>query len=185
MAYKGLTTSGEFDASVAESSEYKEFFESKMETCSCQGGDLELASQIADPKTTDIYNKFQTWVGTARTNPSVMSMQIKSLWDLMAASNNKKLLELAPSVQSAFNWIVANPAKHHTSCRFVISSDWGEICLLSAKTFTLKDPASPPPTDNVYFGDTKITWGREHSYKYERDVIIEYYLPPPSRYLLL
>ena len=150
-----------------------------QKTCSCQGGDPSIAGKIAsNPEDTGVYAAFQSWISSSRTLPDVMSMQTMALWDLMSAAISPEIYNRAADVQAAFQWIVEHPAVHETKCRFVINSDWGEIGLLTPSAFIIPDPNSPPPTDNIIFSSTKITWGKEHSHQFQRDVTIEY-VPPP------
>lgn len=103
-----------------------------------------------------------------------MTMQTMSLWELMTAAMDDDLNNRAGDIESAFTWIVANPATHQTKCSLTINSDWGEIGLLTPSAFILPDPANPPPTDNITFSKTKIVWGQEHSHEFKRDVRIDF-----------
>jgi hypothetical protein len=62
--------------------------------------------------------------------------------------------------------------REDTKCHFV-NSDWGEDGLWMPSAFIAEDTTSPPPTDNIDFASTKITWGQEYSHQYQRDVTIE------------
>ena len=99
-----------------------------------------------------------------------------ALWDLMSASVSPDMYNRAGDIQTAFQWIAENPALHETKCRFVINSDWGEVGLLTPSAFIIQDPdpSNPTPKDNINFATTKITWGKEHSHQFQRDVTIEY-----------
>lgn len=167
-------SSGQFDSSVKSTTEFTTFDETAQRTCSCQGGDPSLATLfVSSPESKDVYTTFQSWVATSRELPDVMSFQIMTLWDLMSAAISPDVYNRAPDIQAAFQWVTAHPALHQTKCRFVVSSDWGEVGLLTPSAFIIPDPESPPPTDNVVFSSTKISFGREHSFQYQRDVIIE------------
>jgi hypothetical protein len=174
VAFNGLTTSGKFDTSVKTSSEYNTFSQTMQKTCSCQGGDPTVAGVIAsNPEDDGVYKGFQSWINTSRTLPDVMSVQTMTLWDLMSAATDPAVYGRATDVQNAFQWIVEHPAVHKTKCRFVINSDWGEVGLLTPSAFIVPDTTSPPPTTNINFASTKITWGKEQSHQFQRDVTIE------------
>lgn len=101
-----------------------------QKTCSCFGGDTSLASTInSDPMKDDIYEKFTEWVATSQTSPDVMSLSLMEIWNLMYAASDPELVSRAPDIQHAYEWIVQNPRKHWTKCRFVVNSDWAEFGL--------------------------------------------------------
>lgn len=77
-----------------------------------------------------IYDKFTKWVATSQTSPDVMTMSLMEIWNLMYAAFDADLVKRAADVQHAYEWIVQNPRKHWTKCRFVVNSDWAEIGLL-------------------------------------------------------
>lgn len=177
-AYNGVTASGKFDASIKTTSEYSTFMKSMQKTCSCQGGDPKIAGFLAaNPSDDGVYKAFESWVDTSRTLPGVMSMQIMTLWDIMSAATDPDVYNRAADVQNAYQWIAEHPAVHETKCRFVINSDWGEIGLLTPSAFIIPDPDSPPPTNDVVFTTTKISWGGKR--QFQRDVTIEYVLKTP------
>ena len=90
----------------------------------------------------------------------------------MSAASSSKITDRVADVENAFKWIVSHPAQHKTKCRFIINSDWGEIGLLTPSAFIEEDPDSKPSTEFV-LSSTKISWGREHSYSYKKDVTVE------------
>lgn len=148
-----------------------------QKTCSCQGGNSELAGAISsDPANPGVYTQYQSWIGTASTQPSVISLQTMTLWDMIRTSTNPELAKRASDIQAAYKWIAEHPRLHETKCRLVINSDWGEVGLLTPSSFIVPDTQNPAPKDNTTFTLTKITWGKEHSHKFQRDVTIEYSL---------
>ncbi|KAK7688953.1 hypothetical protein QCA50_007644 [Cerrena zonata] len=174
-AFNGLVASGKFDASVKSSDEYKTFSNYMQKTCSCFGGDTSLASTInSNPMQDDIYTQFTKWVATSRESPDVMSFSLIEIWTLMNAAVDQDLVKRAIDVQHAYEWIVQNPRKHWTKCRFVINSDWAEVGLLTPSAFIMEDPDSKPSPNNLVFTTTKIQWGKEWSHAYQRDVTIDF-----------
>jgi len=106
-----------------------------------------------------------------------MSVQIMTLWDLMSASDEPAVSSRSLDVQRAYEWIGANPQEHRTKCRFVINSDWGEIGLLTPSAFIMEDPDSPIDPSvkaNLILSSTRITWGKERSHNFQRDVTIDF-----------
>ncbi|MCJ1384368.1 hypothetical protein MMC17_007484 [Xylographa soralifera] len=173
--YNGLTSSGQFDAEIKTTSQFKEFSALVQKTCDCFGGDPVMANQIASgPEDGDIWKRFQDWDDTAQKTPNVMTIQTMAIWDLMFLAKNPKIYKRVNDISNAYKWISQNPGLYITKCRFTINSDWGEIGLLTPSAFIEINPESPPPSDNVNFQTTKVSFGREHSYEYKRDVIIDF-----------
>ena len=173
--YNGLTNGGKFDAEIKSTSQFKEFETLVQKSCDCFGGDPALALEIAcAPENGDVYKYFTDWNKTAVNQPNVMSMETMAIWELMSLAADPKVYKRVDDFSNAYKWISSNPGVYITKCRFTINSDWGEIGLLTPSAFIEKDPASPPPTDNVNFQTTKVSFGREHSYQFKRDVIVEY-----------
>lgn len=169
-----MTTGGKFDSSVTSTEEYSKFQQSVQKTCSCQGGDPKKAVAVsASPNDEAVYQHYQDWVRTTDESPNVMSMQTVALWDVLGVAADPELVAFAPSAEDVFKYIVAHPALHMTKCRFVINSDWAEIGLLTPSAFIRQDPDSPPGR-RFLVSTTKVSWGREHSEKYRRDVTVEY-----------
>ncbi|EEP80471.1 predicted protein [Uncinocarpus reesii 1704] len=173
--FNGLTASGNFDASIKTTDQYKTFETSVQKNCSCQGGDTSIGTKIAsDPTTTDVYTSYASWTKSSQTTPGVMTMQTMSLWELMTAAMDDTLNLRAGDVEKAFSWIVENPATHHTKCTLIVNSDWGEVGLLNPSAFIIPDPDNPPPTDKTIFSRTKIRWGLEHSHDFQREIRIDF-----------
>ncbi|KAM0167910.1 hypothetical protein ACHAPF_011522 [Botrytis cinerea] len=172
--YNGLTTGGKFDGSISTTDEYKNFQATVQKTCSCQGGDPQKAVTVsASPNDKDVYKHFNDWVQTTDKMPNVMSMQTAALWDVLAVAMDAELVDLAPSVEDVFKYIIAHPALHQTKCRFVINSDWGEMGLLTPSAFIRPDPENPAGSEFLVT-TTKVSWGREHSFQYERDKTVDF-----------
>ncbi|MCJ1292858.1 hypothetical protein MMC34_004411 [Xylographa carneopallida] len=173
--YNGLTNGGKFDAEIKSTSQFKEFETLVQKSCDCFGGDPALALEIAcAPENGDVYKYFTDWNKTAVNQPNVMSMETMAIWELMSLAADPKVYKRVDDFSNAYKWISSNPGVYITKCRFTINSDWGEIGLLTPSAFIEKDPASPPPTDNVNFQTTKVSFGREHSYQFKRDVIVDF-----------
>lgn len=156
--FNGLTKGGEFDINIKGESQYAEFEDSVQKASSCLGGDPELASPLdSDPSSDGVFETFKQWVNTTHTRPNLMSFQTMTLWDLMSGANDSEVAARGTDVQDAFSWIVENPEEHQTKARLTITSDWGEIGLLTPSAFILRDPAHSAPVE-AFFSSTKITW---------------------------
>ncbi|KAI0055085.1 hypothetical protein BV25DRAFT_1922113 [Artomyces pyxidatus] len=175
-AFNGLVASGNFDLSIKSSDEYKQFSGFMQKTVSCFGGDPAIAGQLAtQPQDEHVFTRFTTWANTARNTPDVMSLSLMEIWNLMSMASDSEVRDRADDIQSAFAWIVAHPRTHRTKCRFTVSSDWGEIGLLTPSAFILHDHEGPKLPDDVQvFNETKIRWGVEYSHVYQRDVSIDF-----------
>jgi hypothetical protein len=171
--YNGLTTGGKFDGSVTNTSDYKTFQSTVQKTCSCQGGDPRMAVTISGhPNDKNICKHYNDWVDTTGTMPNIMSMQTVALWEVLAASMDDELVDLSPSVEDVFRYIVAHPGVHKTKCRFVISSDWGEFGLLTPSAIIRPDEENPAGKDFL-ISPTKVSWGKEHSFNCQRTITVE------------
>ena len=170
--FNGLTSGGKVDINVKGESQYATFEDSVQKTSSCLGGDPKLASPLdSDPTSESIFKTFQQWVETAGTRPNIMSFQTMTIWDLMNSANDSEVASRAADVQDAYQFIVENPEQHQTKARLVITSDWGEIGLLTPSAFIAPDPEHPA-TPEAFFSSTKITWTSNGAS--QRDVTIEY-----------
>ena len=125
----------------------------------------------------ELYSTYQGWIKTVQEEPGIMSMQLMTLWDVMASSDDEDVAKRNPDVQHAYQWVVSHPQEHWTKCRFVINSDWGEIGLLTPSAIILPDPEHPVDPSvlaNTNLATTKITWGKEQSHSFQRDVTIDF-----------
>ncbi|KAF2277724.1 uncharacterized protein EI97DRAFT_415284 [Westerdykella ornata] len=172
--YNGLTNSGDFNASVKTSSEYSDFSGSSQKIVSCKGGDSTLAGTIASsPENKDIYSSFQQWVKSSLGAPAIMAMQTVAIWDMMSAAIDDTIVNRAGEMENAFKYIVSHPAEHVSKCRFVINSDWGEFGLLTPAAVIKPDPSNPAPS-GFLISTTKVSWGRERSFQFSRDVTVDF-----------
>jgi hypothetical protein len=120
----------------------------------------------------DIYKDYNSWVESSRKNPGIMSMETVAIWDLMSAAADETIVNRASEVENAYKYITSNPAQHVTQCRFVVNSDWAEIGLLTPSAFIKPSPSSPAASDFT-LSETKISWGREQSRDFQREVTVE------------
>ncbi|KAI0055777.1 hypothetical protein BV25DRAFT_1921516 [Artomyces pyxidatus] len=173
-AFNGLVTSGKFDATVKSTDEYKTFSGYMQKTVSCFGGDSAAAGKLTtQPQDDNVYTWFTDWSKTARDRPDVTSLSLMEIWNIMALAADPGVSARSGDVQTAFQWIVTHPRTHRTKCRLSISSDWGEIGLLTPSAFIVNDPEGAVlPTNIQVFNGTKVRWGVEHTY--ERDVAIDF-----------
>jgi hypothetical protein len=175
VQYNGLCTSGKVDADVKMSEQFKSYSKEVNQSVSCEGGDSSLATSLSSGFREDnVFDTFSKWAHSTGKHPGIMSLQTATLWDAMTATWEPDIVKYAHDVEVAYNWIMENPQLHKTKCRFTINSDWGEFGITSPNAFVVQDPDHPPPSDNLSFSGTKITWGKEHSHEFQRDVTVEY-----------
>lgn len=62
-----------------------------------------------------------------------------------------------PDVDKAYQWIVENPEEHLTTARLTITSNWGEIGILTPSAYLIQDPQNPLPP-GAAISTTKVTW---------------------------
>ncbi|KAL8939667.1 MAG: hypothetical protein Q9216_003243, partial [Gyalolechia sp. 2 TL-2023] len=156
--FNGLTTKGKVDADVKGESQFDSFEESVQRSSSCFGGDPDLSVSLgANPAADGVYDTFLKWSATADRSPNVMSFQSEPLWDIMNSAIDPVLAARGPDVQKAYQWIVEHPDQHFTKVRMVITSDWGELGLLSPSAYIVADPlAQNPELTNIE--STKVMW---------------------------
>lgn len=176
-AFNGLTSSGEFNASVKSTDQYATFTNQMQKTVSCRGGDPSIAGKIISaPNNDTVFQTFQAWEATARTLPDIMSFSVLEIWVLMSISNNTLVASYADDVQNAFVWMVQNPQPHRTPVRMYIESDWGEFGLLTPSAYVdaatvVVSPPEDPGLNNTIATQTKVQWGKEHSHAYRRTTV--------------
>lgn len=171
--FNGLTTAGKVDVSVRGSSQFKTFEQSVQKTSSCMGGDPDLSASISsDPQAKSVFDTYQSWVASADKKPSVMNFSTTmTLWDLMAAANSPALARRARDVYRAYKWIVGNPEQHLTRARLVITSNWGEVGILTPSAYVIKDE-SQPDLPGLSISRTKVTWDSPQGAA-ERELTVE------------
>ena len=139
-------------------SQFQTFENSVQKTVSCLGGDASLASHIdSDPSAEGIFDTFRDWVKTSQTRPNIMAFQTEAIWDLMASANDSALASRWLDVFNAYQWVVENPEQHRTAARISITSNWGEIGLLTPSAYIMPDPQQPYAPE-IQMSTTKITW---------------------------
>ena len=170
--YNGLTTSGKVDVSVRSSSQFKTFEQSAQKTSSCMGGDPDLSASItSDPQAESVFDTYQSWVASADRKPSVMNFATMTLWDIMAGANSSTLARRAREVYKAYQWIVTNPEQHLTRARLVITSNWGEVGLLTPSAYMIKDEGQPD-LPGLSISRAKVSWDSPMGAA-EREVTVE------------
>ena len=156
--FNGLTMGGKFDAGIKTQNQYQTFMQSVQKTSSCFGGDPKLANNLsADPASSSVFETFSAWSQSADHRPNVMSLQTTTLWDTMNAANSSELASRGPDVSVAYDWIVRNPDTHQTQVRVTITSNWGQIDLLTPSAYIEENPQSPLPP-NAFLSRTKVSW---------------------------
>lgn len=177
IAFNGVVGNASVEAGAKEKETYRKFSSEMQKFINCSGGDKDLRGTLnSDVGTDAVAEPFKKWIKTADSNPDVMAFGLMDIWTLIGTLDDAKLADYSMELEKAFRYIVNNPKRHKTKARFVISSDWGELGLLSPDAFIIEDPEHPPAADlkdQLIFNSTKIQWGKEHSYKYKRDVTIE------------
>ena len=162
VEFNGLTTSGKVDVSVRGSSQFQTFEQSVQKTSSCMGGDPDLSATISsNPEAESVFDTFQSWVASADMKPNVMSFSTMTLWDLMAAANDSAVARRARDVYKAYEWIVEHPEQHLTRARMVITSDWGEVGLLTPSAYIVRDE-NQTELPGLSISRTKVTWDSPH-----------------------
>lgn len=164
-AYHGLPTSGKFDATMGQQKQFKKFLKERHEDANCVGGDSQLAEQLVhnlgDP---NIINTFQSWSQSTNNAPTVISFSLMCLWDLMPFAMDPDVSGKASDVQKAFEWTLEHSQEHWTEGTFKVTSDWGQIILLSPGAY-FRRPENAPDNlpENVQFDSTKIFFGKQDS----------------------
>lgn len=86
-----------------------------------------------------------------------MSFQSEALWDIMNSAADPLLASRGTDVYKAYQYIVEHPEQHFTRARMVITSDWGEVGLLTPSAYIVRDPLGENP-DTTFLESTKISW---------------------------
>lgn len=156
--YNGLTTGGKVDVDVKGSSQFSKFQHSLQKLSSCRGGDPKLSARLsANPGAIDVWETFKKWANSADTVPNVMSFQTTLLSDIITNAANDQLAAYGVQVQRAYDYLVENPVHHLTLARMSITSDWGEIGLLTPSAYIRKTEGQAD-VDGLVYSTTKVTW---------------------------
>ncbi|KAL8898550.1 MAG: hypothetical protein Q9207_006640 [Kuettlingeria erythrocarpa] len=157
--FNGITSGGKVDVNIKGSEQFHKFEQSVQKTCSCQGGDPALRNFLQNnPAGGDSpFETFREWVKTADTRPMVMSFETAQLWDMISAADDSELAARSPDLRKAYSWIVENPEQHFTKARLSITSNWGEIGILTPSAYIMQDPQQGP-VPGATIGTTKISW---------------------------
>ena len=147
---------GSFDASINETTQYKQFVAATTVKAALQGGDTHLADIIfntpTDPAVNDTYTE---WLATAAEHPAVFSFGTMTLWELMNDPRVPEAQGVWEDVQNAFLWLANHPEQHTTPCTLTINSDWAEIGILVPAAHIIIDPTTQADT-RVHISPTKL-----------------------------
>ncbi|KAL9051783.1 MAG: hypothetical protein Q9206_004569, partial [Seirophora lacunosa] len=172
--YNGLTTGGKVDVDVKGSSQFSKFQHSLQKLSSCRGGDPKLSARLsANPGAIDVWETFKKWANSADTVPNVMSFQTTLLSDIITNAANDQLAAYGVQVQRAYDYLVENPVHHLTLARMSITSDWGEIGLLTPSAYIRKTEGQAD-VDGLVYSTTKVTWALGAGL--QREKLIEFYI---------
>lgn len=117
-----------------------------------------MANKIeGSPESEEAGKAREEWIKTAAGKPNVSSFQVQPLWDVVRESGKKEVRDRMQDITDAFTWICANPRIHQTTCRFTVTSDWGDFSLLSPSAFIIPGKVTP---DFCTFSSTKVVWGK-------------------------
>ncbi|KAF8319333.1 hypothetical protein DL93DRAFT_2164549 [Clavulina sp. PMI_390] len=178
VAYDGVSTSGQFNASVSGSSEYSSFLSEKSQQISVQGGDPNLADALTSGYgNSSNYDNFSQWVKTTYENADLMSITVDSIWDVFSSAQSDTLYYAAQDLQDAFQWIVQNPAPHWTYVSLSLSTDWARFRLLNPGSYIVEDPANPyTNVPGATLTRNQVQIGVEHSHDYTNTPVVYFYV---------
>ena len=146
------------DAHLDSTSQYKTFAETAQQLCSCDGGDATLAlSLCARGGHENLFDVYTKWTSSAATLPAATTFQVAPIWELMRNAKSDTLASYANAVEDAFYQLSQHPQVHYTVCTMIVSSDWGEIGLLSPSAYIDKDPNAEEVPGTV-MSMTKVNW---------------------------
>lgn len=179
VTFDGLTTKGHVDGTISGSSEYKSYSLKCGNVVSCRGGDATLASKISanTAQSGSTWATYEEWVATTQESPDIMSFQLANIWDVMSASSNPDVFNKVNDVKAAYHYLTSYPTVHLTKCTLSVSSDWGEFGLLNPSGFVTRNteiPEDPLAAGNTVYAPTRVTFGKEHSYIYQRAVTVSF-----------
>jgi len=161
-SFNGLVSAGSFDANIKDTEQYKTYEQSMGKTCNCLGGDGVLAAKIeADPTSDTVYKTYQAWSKTSSKYPKLLNFHTTPLWAIMYGAKDPTVMSYHTDVEKAYYHLAENPQIHKTRCRLTITTNWGQIALLSPAVFIAPDPNSPASAQNgetMSFARTKLTW---------------------------
>lgn len=146
----GLPVSGRVEVDIKTTSQYSKFSDTVQQTCSCNGGNTTLATAInTDPAAKGIYQTFLNWSQSIQLLPDVTGFHSETLWSIMAFAKDEVVASYSTHVENAYDYLVSNPQIHKTACRMIVSSDWGEIALLSPSAYIEANPRNPAPPGTI------------------------------------
>ncbi|KAK1234036.1 hypothetical protein PQX77_002774 [Marasmius sp. AFHP31] len=166
--YNGIPTHGEYDPGARDSDQYKAYLGLKQRIESVFGGGRDQARPLA---MTPTWPNFQAWASTSQQNPALLSFVVDEIWSLMRNAEDGYIVNAAPRIEEAFNFIVNNPKVYKTQVTLTIEADWAEFGLLTPSAIVIKGETVPP---NTVWDETKLTWGKEYSHEYHRETVMFY-----------
>ncbi|KAI0055561.1 hypothetical protein BV25DRAFT_1921709 [Artomyces pyxidatus] len=157
-AYHGIPSDGKFDETIVSTPQFKKFVKESQGSVQCVGGNpAALLKAVLTPSTTAsaMYQHYLKWLKTTDRLPSVVSFQLKPLYDVLFFTTDAKMAAKADDMQRAFEWLSTHTPLHLTTCQFTVTSDSGQVALLTPGAFFVHDPEKPLPR-GVRIDDTKL-----------------------------
>lgn len=175
-SFNGLVSGGAYDKHIKMTSQYARFSAYMQGLCSVSGGHQGLADQIGqDPHDYEVLDKYEKWLESSNLGANITGFQTLPIWVLISGADDAKLARRAEDLEKAYEYFVEHPQKHVSKCRLTISSDWGDLNLLTPSAFIEIDPFLDLP-NGTYHSSTKIGWQSPESPPIAADVAIEFYI---------
>ncbi|KAL0564154.1 hypothetical protein V5O48_017900 [Marasmius crinis-equi] len=170
-SYNGVFTLGQFDASVKQEEQYKDFMEMKQADVTVQGGDSNAGVYLVQHP--DSMEAYDAWGKTVASYPDVTNLsmiEMIEIWSLLRDATVKELRDAADQLEKAFNHLKMHMEVHRTEVTLSIESDWAEFGLLAPSACIVK-PSSGDIPHRTIFSETKVQWGKEYGHDYhQRDI---------------
>ncbi|KAI0055086.1 hypothetical protein BV25DRAFT_1922114 [Artomyces pyxidatus] len=157
-AYHGISSDGKFDKTIVSTPQFRAFVRESDCSVQCVGGNpTALLKVVHGPFTraSPMYQHYLKWISTTDRLPSVVSFQLKPLYDVLFFATDTDVAAKADDIQQAFEWLFTHQPLHLTTCRFSVTSDSGQVALLTPGAFFVHDPAKPLP-QGARIDDTKL-----------------------------
>ncbi|KAI0055778.1 hypothetical protein BV25DRAFT_1722970 [Artomyces pyxidatus] len=157
-AYHGIPSDGNFDETITSTPQFKAFVRESQASVQCVGGNpTALLKAVLTPSTTasTMYQHYLKWLKSTDRLPSVVSFQLKPLYNVLFFATDTDVAAKADDIQQAFEWLFTHKPLHLTTCRFSVTSDSGQVALLTPGAFFVHDPTKPLP-QGARIDDTKL-----------------------------